>query len=191
MAFSEGLKCGHDQWCINVHKVQSIIGQVHEHSQDEIQQSQVIPKVNTNQSGLPVPNRQECSRVSLYGNHLQTMRPMRKLSCIHLGPATVIQWICSYADVLDLRTSVGIHRQQLGSLWDPMASDPLEGHWIDPMPTILVDGKEESHVSCIDDSDLYQDQLHYLIRWVGSDSLTWDLVKYVDGSQGVREFYQH
>jgi hypothetical protein len=45
-------------------------------------------------------------------------------------------------------------------------------------------------VSSVEDSQIYRNQLQYVIRWTGYDSLTWEHSKFVDGLQAVEEFHQ-
>jgi hypothetical protein len=71
-----------------------------------------------------------------------------------------------------------------------MVDDPLVGQRIEPPPMVEVDGEEEYQVSSVEDSRMYRNQLQYLIRWTGYDSLTWEPVKFVNGLQAVEEFHQ-
>ena len=87
--------------------------------------------------------------------------------------------------------SIGIHRVQPVSCLDPVGDDPLVGKQVKPPPLVEVDGEEEYQVSSVEDSRMYRNQLQYLIRWTGYDSLTWEPAKFVDGLQAVEEFYQH
>ena len=61
---------------------------------------------------------------------------------------------------------------------------------MEPPPSVEVDGEEEYHVSSVEDSRVNHNQLQYLIRWTGYDSLTWEPAKFVDGLQAVEEFHQ-
>jgi len=73
---------------------------------------------------------------------------------------------------------------------DPVVSDPLVGQRIEPPPPVEVDGEEEYQVSTVEDSRVYRNQLQYLIRWMGYDSLTWEPAKFMNGLQAVDEFHQ-
>ena len=95
-----------------------------------------------------------------------------------------------YAYELELPASIQIHRVQPVSLLDPVVEDPLEGLVVLPPPPVEVDGKEEYQVSGVEDSRMYRNQLQYLIRWTGYNSLTWKPAKFVDGLQAVEEFHQ-
>jgi len=61
---------------------------------------------------------------------------------------------------------------------------------VPPPPPVEVDGEEEYQVAGVEDSRIYRNQLQYLIRWTGYDSLTWEPAKFVDGLQAVEEFHQ-
>jgi hypothetical protein len=89
-----------------------------------------------------------------------------------------------------LLASVRIHRVLRVSLLNPVAEDPVDGQAVFPPPSVEVDGEEEYQVSSVEDSWMYRNQLQYLIRWTGYDSLTWQPAKFVDGLQAVGEFHQ-
>jgi len=82
-----------------------------------------------------------------------------------------------------------IHLVQPVSLLHPVIDYPLRGQQITPLPPVDVDGEEEYQVSSIDDSRMDRNQLQYLIRWTGYDSLTWEPAKFVDRLQAVWEFH--
>jgi len=69
-------------------------------------------------------------------------------------------------------------------------NDSLKGQQLDPPSPVEVDSKEEYQVSSIEDSRMYRNQLQYLIRWTGYDSLTWEPAKFGDGLQAIGEFHQ-
>jgi len=71
-----------------------------------------------------------------------------------------------------------------------MLDDPLVGQQIEPLPPVEVDGEEAYQVSSVEDSRMYRNQVQYLIRGTGSDSLTWEPAMFVDGLQPVEEFHQ-
>ena len=87
--------------------------------------------------------------------------------------------------------SIRIHQVKPVSLLDPIVSDPLRGQRVVPPPLLEVDGEEEYQVSSVEDCRMYRNQLQYLIRWTGYDSVTWEPAKFVDGLQAVGEFHQH
>jgi hypothetical protein len=71
-----------------------------------------------------------------------------------------------------------------------VVDDPIEGQVLLPPPPVDVDGEEEYQVSSVEDSRMYRNQLQYLIRWTGYDSLTWEPAKFVNGLQAVDEFHK-
>ena len=95
-----------------------------------------------------------------------------------------------YAYELELPASIRIHRVQHVSLSDPVVEDPLEGQVVLPPPPVEVDGEEEYQVSSVEDSRVYWNQLQYLIRWRGYDSLRWEPANFVNVLQAVEEFHQ-
>jgi len=68
--------------------------------------------------------------------------------------------------------------------------DHLVGQRVEPAPLVEVDGEKEYQVSSVEDSRMYLNQLQYLIRRTGYDSLTWEPAKFVDGLKAVGEFLQ-
>jgi len=64
------------------------------------------------------------------------------------------------------------------------------GQRIDAPPPLEVDGDEQYQVSSVEDSRIYRNQLQYLIRLTGYDSLSWDPAMLVHGLQAVKEFHQ-
>jgi len=76
------------------------------------------------------------------------------------------------------------------SVQDPVVNDPLEGQRVKPPPLVEVDGEEECQVLSVEDSQMYQNQLQFLIHWTGYDSLKWEHAKFVDGLQAVGKFHQ-
>jgi len=107
-----------------------------------------------------------------------------------MRPCRYIRRVSPYVNELDLPESIRIHRVQPVSLLDPVVTDPLEGPQIKSQPPVEVDGNEDYQVSSVEDSQMYRNQLQYLIQWTGYDSLTWDPAKFVDGLQAVGEFHQ-
>jgi predicted GH43/DUF377 family glycosyl hydrolase len=59
------------------------------------------------------------------------------------------------------------------SVLDHVVEDPLDGQVVPPPSPVEVDGEEEYQVSSVEDSRIYRNQLQYLVRWTGYDSLTW------------------
>jgi len=171
-------------------QVQAAMEQIHEHLRVEMRRSQAIQEEGANKGRIPGPNIQVGSKVWLDARHVQTTRPTRKLDWKRLGPFRVQRQVSPYAYELDSPASIRIHRVQPVSLLDPVVEDPLEGQVVPPPPSVEVDGEEEYQVSSVEDSRLYRNQLQYLIRWTGYDSLTWEPAKFVDGLQAVDEFHR-
>jgi hypothetical protein len=73
---------------------------------------------------------------------------------------------------------------------DIALEDPLQGRKIEPPPPVDVDADEEYQVSSVEDSQVYRNQLQYLVGLTGYDSLTWEPAKFVDGSQAVDEVHE-
>jgi predicted GH43/DUF377 family glycosyl hydrolase len=73
---------------------------------------------------------------------------------------------------------------------DPVIDDPVEGKVVPPLPPVEVDVEEEYQVSGVEDTRVYRNELQYLVRWTGYDSLAWELAKCVDGLQAVEEFHR-
>lgn len=59
--------------------------------------------------------------------------------------------------------SIRMHRVRSVSLLTPVANDPPDGQQVDPPPPVVVPGEEEYQVWSVEDSQVYQDQLRYLI----------------------------
>jgi len=56
-----------------------------------------------------------------------------------------------------------MHRVRSVSLLTPVAHDTPDGQQVDPPPPVVVPGEEEYQVWSVEDSQVYQDQLRYLI----------------------------
>ena len=102
-----------------------------------------------------------------------------------MQPCRYIRRVSPYVNELELSVSIRIHRVKPVPLLDTVVTDPLEGPQIKSQPPVAVDGKEDYQVSSVEDSQMYRNQLQYLIQWTGYDSLTWDPAKFVDGLQAV------
>jgi predicted GH43/DUF377 family glycosyl hydrolase len=75
-------------------------------------------------------------------------------------------------------------------LLDPVIEDPLEGQVVPSPPPVEVDGEEEYQLPGVEDSRVYRNQLQYLVRSTGYDSLTWKPAQFVDALQAVEEFHR-
>ena len=98
--------------------------------------------------------------------------------------------VSRYAYELELPASIRIHRVRPLSHLDVVVDDPLEGQVMPPPPPVEVDSEEEYQVLGVEDSRMYRNQLQYLVRRTGYDSLTWEPAKFVDGLEAVGEFHQ-
>ena len=94
-----------------------------------------------------------------------------------------------YAYELELPGSIQIVRLKPVLLFDPEVAYPMVGQRVEPSPLVEVDGGEPYQVSSAEDSQVYRNQLQYLIRWMGYDSLRWEPAKIVDGLDAVGEFH--
>jgi len=92
----------------------------------------------------------------------------------------VCREVSPYTYELELPASIRIHRVHPVSLLDLVVGDSVEGQVLLPPPPVDVDGEEEYQVLRVEDSWMYRNQLQYLIRWSGYDSLTWEPAKLVD-----------
>jgi hypothetical protein len=155
-----------------------------------MRRSQAVQEEGANRFRLPARNIPEGTQVWLDARHSRTTRPTRKFNWKRLGPYTVVRRISPYAYELELPASIRIHPVQPVSLLDPVVDDPLVGQRREPPPPVEVHGEEEYQVSSVEDSRIYRNQLQYLIRWTGYDTLTWEPAKFVDGLQAVDEFHR-
>ena len=67
--------------------------------------------------------------------------------------------VSPYAYELQLPASIRIHLVQPVSLLNPVVGDSMAVQWIDPPPSLEVDGEEECQVSGVEDSRVYLNQL--------------------------------
>jgi len=175
---------------LSADQVQAMMRHFHEHLRVEMRRSQAVQEEAANRARTPAPNIQEGTNVWLDARHVRTTRPPQKLDWKKLGPSKVLRRISPYAYELELPASIRIDRVQPVSLLEPVVNDPLDGQRIELPTPVEVDGEEEYQVSGVEDSRVYRNQLQYLVRWTGYDSLTWEPAKFVDGLQAVEEFHQ-
>jgi hypothetical protein len=179
-----------DQRRLEADQVEATMQQVHEHLRVEMRWSQAIQEEVANRGRVLGPNVQVGSQVWLDARNIWTTRPTRKLDWKRLGPFQVCKQVSPYAYELGLPASIRIHWVQPVSLLDVVVEDPLEGQVVPPPPPVEVDGEEEYQVSSVENGRVYRNQLQYLIRWTGYDSLTCEPAKFVDGLHAVGEFHQ-
>ena len=85
-----------------------------------------------------------------------------------------VKWVInSYAYELDLLRAYEVHSVFHVNLMNPVATDPLEGHWQEPSPLILINREKEWLMKEILDAQKIRRSLNYLIKWVEFDNLTW------------------
>jgi len=155
-----------------------------------MRRSQAIQEDCANRRRVPAPNIVVGSKVWLDACSVRTTRPTREIDWKHLGPFWVKKQVSPCAYELELPGSRRIHQVQPVALLDPVSEDPLQGQVTPPHSPVEVDGEEEYQVTSIEDSQMYRNQLQYLVRWTGYDSLTWEPAKIVDRLQAVREFHR-
>ena len=80
------------------------------------------------------------------------------------GPFKVKQVINPYAYELDLPRVYGDHSVFHVNLMNPVVTDPLEGHWQEPSPFILIDREKEWLMKEILDAWKIRRSLNYLIK---------------------------
>ena len=88
-------------------------------------------------------------------------------------PFKVKQVINSYAYELDLLRVYEVHSVFHVNLMNPVVTDPLEGHWQEPLSPILINREEEWLVKEILDAWKIRRSLNYLIKWVEFNNSTW------------------
>lgn len=102
--------------------------------------------------------------------NLATERPSKKLINKFEGPFCVICRIGTHACKLDIPEDWGHHDIFGNYLLHLTATDSLPGQGSPPpFPVILTEGLEEFEVESIVNSQMYQGQLEFLVRWVGYD----------------------
>ena len=107
------------------------------------------------------------------------------------GSFKVKQVINPYAYELDLPRAYGVHSVFHVNLMDPVVTDPLEGHWQEPSPLILINEEKEWLVKEILDAQKIRRSLNYLIKWVGFDNSTWQpAANITHSSELLQEFYK-
>ena len=145
----------------------------------------------TNRRRILAPSYQVGDQVWLSTKNLQTKRLCQKLNMRQAGSFKVKQVINSYAYELDLSRAYGVHSVFHVNLMDPVATDPLEGHWQEPSPLILIDREEEWLMEEILDAQKIRRSLNYLVKWVGFDNSTWQPAADITHSpELLQEFYE-
>ena len=130
----------------------------------EMQFTQVNYETATNKHCIPALLYQVEDQVWLSTKNLQTKRLCQKLNMRRAGSFKVKWVINPYAYELDLLRAYEVHSVFHVNLMDPVATDPLEGHWQEPPPPILIDREEEWLVKEILDAQKIRRSLNYLIK---------------------------
>ena len=146
----------------------------------------------TNRRRIPAPSYQVENQVWLSTKNLQTKHLCQKLNMRWAGSFKVKQVINPYAYELDLPRVYGVHSVFYVNLMDPVATDPLEGHWQEPSPLILINREKEWLVKEILDAQKIRRSLNYLVKWVGFNNSTWQPAANITHSpELLQEFYEH
>ena len=139
----------------------------------EMQFTQANYETATNRHRISAPSYQVENQVWLSTKNLQTKHLCQKLNMRRADSFKVKQVINSYAYELDLLRVYEVHSVFQVNLMNPVATDPLEGHWQEPSPLILIDREEEWLIKEILDAQKIRRSLNYLIKWVEFDNSTW------------------
>ena len=85
-----------------------------------------------------------------------------------------VKWVINpYAYELNLSRAYEVHSVFHVNLMNSVATDPLEGHWQEPLPLILINEEKEWLMEEILDARKIRRSLNYLIKWVEFNNLTW------------------
>ena len=141
----------------------------------EMQFTQVNYETATNRRRILASSYQVENQVWLSTKNLQTKHLCQKLNMCQADSFKVKWVINSYAYELDLPRVYGVHSVFHVNLMNPVATDPLEGHWQEPSPLILIDREKKWLMEEILDAWKIRRSLNYLIKWVEFDNLTWQL----------------
>ena len=158
----------------------------------EMQFTQANYETATNRHRIPASSYQVEDQVWLSTKNLQTKHLCQKLNMRQAGSFKVKWVINSYAYELDLPRAYGVHSVFHVNLMNPVATDPLEGHWQEPSPLILINREEKWLVKEILDAQKIRRSLNYLIKWVGFDNSIWqpaaDITHF---PELLQKFYEH
>jgi hypothetical protein len=88
--------------------------------------------------------------------YISTQRPSKKLDRKHLGPYEISEVISPWAYQLNLQKDLHIHTVQPISRLNRVLDDPLPGQR-EPAPLpVIVEGKEEFKVECVEDFRVFR-----------------------------------
>ena len=170
-----------DQQHVNPDDVLATMQQINDCLRVEMRRSQAVQEQGAYHGSILTPHIQEGSNIWLDAYFIQTMRPIQKIACMHLGDSMVVRRISPSEYVPELAASIQIHPVQPLSLFDPVVSDPFTGDLENPPPLVEVDCDVEQQVSSVENSRIYRNLLQYSIHWTGYDSVTCEPAKFEDG----------
>ena len=97
----------------------------------------------TNRRRIPASLYQVEDQVWLSTKNLQIKCLCQKLNMRQAGSFKVKWVINPYAYELDLLRAYEVHSVFYVNLMNPVVTDPLEGHWQEPSPLILINGEKK------------------------------------------------
>ena len=156
-----------------------------------MQFTQVNYKTATNRRRILASLYQVKDQVWLSTKNLQTKHLCQKLN-MRWADSFKVKWVInSYAYELDLPGVYGVHSVFHINLMNPVATDPLEGHWQEPSSLILIDREEKWLMKEILDAQKIRRSLNYLIKWVEFNNSIWQsAVNITHSSELLQEFYE-
>lgn len=139
------------------------------------------------------PDYQVGDQVMLDGRNLTLLTPSRKLSNRNLGPFKVIKKHGELNYELELPPRLKIHPVFYAGLLIPYRRKTYPGRpgGTRPGPAIVND-EEEYEVESILDSDKIDNEVHYLVKWIGypNDENTWEpLAALENAAEYVDEYH--
>ena len=157
----------------------------------EMQFTQVNYETATNRHRIPASLYQVEDQVWLSTKNLQTKHLFQKLNMRRVSSFKVKWVINSYAYELDLPRVYEVHSVFYVNLMNPVVTDPLEGHWQEFPPLILIDEEKKWLIKEILETWKIRRSLNYLVKWVGFDNPTWQPAADITHSpELLQEFYE-
>ena len=139
----------------------------------EMQFTQANYETATNKHCILASLYQVEDQVWLSTKSLQTKHLCQKLN-MRQADSFKVKWVInSYVYELDLPRVYEVHSVFYVNLMNPVVTDPLEGHWQEPSPLILINEEKKWLVKEILDAWKIRRSLNYLIKWVEFDNLIW------------------
>ena len=157
----------------------------------EMQFTQANYETATNRRRIPASLYQVRDQVWLSTKNLQIKCLCQKLNMRRADSFKVKQVINPYAYKLDLPRAYEVHSVFHVNLMNPVATDPLKGHWQEPSSLILIDREEKWLMEEILDAWKIRRSLNYLIKWVEFDNSTWQPAANITHfPELLQEFYE-